>query len=204
MQADWEFEVGPGAPMIDAAWSGLVDLRRHPERISEIPEIAAVPALGPALLQLNGNSSPVWTSKCDVWTPESVDPDELDAPFADFALACYIDLLPRIPREWSNPAEVECLCRRICADLHSNPACSCRVDLVVRRAVLDEVTDGLGMTAYLTACGATGGDASSTLSVTLGALADSVCAGEGAEKTTQKATMESGGRVAQSDRARAF
>jgi hypothetical protein len=30
MEADWEFEVGGDAPVIDALWPGFVDLRLSP------------------------------------------------------------------------------------------------------------------------------------------------------------------------------
>jgi hypothetical protein len=177
MRADWEFEIGPDAPVIDAAWPGLVDLRRDPDHICEIGEFALVPALAPALLRLNGASSPVWTSKCDVWTPESFDPDELDAPAGQTAcaIACYIDLLPVVPDAWSTVAQVEAFCRSLCARLGSVPARCCRADLVVRRAVLAAEAESLGITAYLAGCGATSGQAASAISAALSALADSLC-----------------------------
>ena len=49
MEADWEVEVGGGAPVIDALWAGFVDLRRQPERIEEIAEAGKFPALAPLL-----------------------------------------------------------------------------------------------------------------------------------------------------------
>jgi hypothetical protein len=177
MQADWEFEIGADAPVIDAAWPGLVDLRRNPDRIREIYETALVPALAPALLSLNNTESPIWTAKCDVWTPDSIDPGELDAPASQtaYALACYIDLLPRASAAWTTPAQVEAFCRRLCALLGAAAARSCRADLVVRRAVLAEEAESMGITAYLTACGATPGEAASALSAAISALADSIC-----------------------------
>jgi hypothetical protein len=70
MEADWEFEVGgdatvPEAPIIDACWSGFVDLQSAPERARLLPEASQFPALADALVKLNGVGSPVWTSKCD-------------------------------------------------------------------------------------------------------------------------------------------
>ncbi len=32
MEADWEFEVGGDAPVIEAHWPGFVDLRQNPEQ----------------------------------------------------------------------------------------------------------------------------------------------------------------------------
>ncbi len=62
MEADWEFEIGGGAPVIEAWWPGFVDLRRNLASIADIPEAVEVPALGDVLIRLNGHSSPVWTT----------------------------------------------------------------------------------------------------------------------------------------------
>lgn len=155
MEADWEVELGGESPLIDACWEGFVDLRRTPELVGQLPELLQLPALACALTKLNSAASPVWTSKCDVWTPEEFDPDELDAPreTGKCALACYIDLLPRNGQLWLLPEDAIAECRAICAQLRAVPMHCCRVDLIVRRActVLDR--NGVGITAYLTACG---------------------------------------------------
>jgi hypothetical protein len=190
MEADWEFEIGPGAPVIDGAWEGLVDLQTEPQRVHEITETALAPGLADALRQLNGPTSAVWTSKCDVWQPESFDPDELDAEEhaapATCALACYIDLLPRKDAEWASPAYAEACCRRVCEDLHAVGARSCRVDLVVRRALPLPGRESLGITAYLTACGITKTRAAAALSPALSALADTFCAHPSEQKAAPK------------------
>ena len=46
MEADWEVEVGGGAPVIEALWPGFVDLRSNPERSGEIDGGCEFPALG--------------------------------------------------------------------------------------------------------------------------------------------------------------
>ncbi|HTX75700.1 MAG TPA: hypothetical protein VMD29_05785 [Terracidiphilus sp.] len=177
MEADWEFEIDPQAPIIDAAWQGLVDLRQHPARIHEIDETALTPGLAGALLRLNRPASPVWTAKCDAWVPEAMDPVELDTPAGEaaYAQACYLDLLPSEGIDWSGPATVEVFCRRLTAALQTIPARNCRTDLVVRRAILHGGQETLGITAYLTACGATEEGAVAALAAALAALADSCC-----------------------------
>ena len=40
MEADWEFEIASDAPVIDAAWTGFVDLKLQPERVTEISELS--------------------------------------------------------------------------------------------------------------------------------------------------------------------
>ena len=107
MEADWEVEIGGGAPIIDACWDGFVDLRFDPrtrlgaflKQAQDLPESANLPTLAEALVRLNSPRSPVWTSKCDVWPvldAADIDADELDAPQEDaiVAWACYIDLVP--------------------------------------------------------------------------------------------------------------
>ena len=175
MEADWEFELGGDAPVMHAHWPGLVDLRSSPERAAELAEAAQQPGLAGALARLNGPSSPVWTSKCDVWPVAEFDMDELDAPgdSASSAVACYIDLLQRDYDAWKIPA-VEAWCRATCARLHAIQLRCCRVDLVIRYALLNADPQHLGVTAYLTACGATPEDAAHSLRAALAAFADSV------------------------------
>ena len=177
MQADWEFEAGAGDPIIDAAWAGLVDLRRNPDHVFRISETDLLPALAPALLRLNSASSPVWTAKCDAWTPEAIDSVELDAPAAQTAcaLACYIDLLPSDVTDWRTIAGMEAFCRHVCDLLRAIPARCCRGDLVVRRAVASAEKESLGITAYLCGCGVSSTEAATALSAAINALVDSLC-----------------------------
>ena len=195
MQADWEFEVGGDAPVIDAHWQGFVDLRVSPERVSDLPEAVQLPGLAAALLRLNSEGSPVWTSKCDSWLVlerEEFDADELDAPSgcSMHAAACYIDILPRADHAWSLPQPAEAACKLLCGLLGPVPLRYCRVDLIVRRALiaLNRMNLGrmdldpmdldpmdLGMTAYITACGPTPAQAVQTLEKALIAFADALC-----------------------------
>jgi hypothetical protein len=157
MEADWEIELGDGAPVIDAGWAGLMDLRRFPERAGEIAETQLLPGLAEALVRLNSPGSPFWTAKCDVWlVEEPVDPYELDAEVAEAAraVACYVDLLPRDALQWGAPESAAVACRTLVERLRAVPLSACRADLVVRHARIVPESDVLGVTAYLTACGA--------------------------------------------------
>jgi len=186
MEADWEFEVGGDAPVIDACWPGLIDLQRSPERAWQLPETAQFPALAQALAKLNAASSPVWTSKCDLWLhldAGEVDPDELDAPpgSSAHAMGCYIDLLPKCGQQWLPPDVAAAWCKRLCGLLRALPLLCCRVDLIIRRAVLiPDPTDpervDLGVTAYLTSCGASPAEAEQALQATLAAFVDALFA----------------------------
>ena len=175
MEADWEFEIGGDAPVIEAYWSGFVDLRSEPERASELSECGELPGLADALIKLNAAGSPVWTSKVDVFAPDCIDPDEMGALPAEagHAIACYIDLLPRGEEVWRLPAGAERSCKQICARLRAVQLGGCRVDIVVRRAIVGDV-DGLAATAYLTACGAEPDEAKTRLMQCLDTFAEVV------------------------------
>jgi hypothetical protein len=182
MEADWEFEVGPdaagvAAPVIEAHWSGFVDLQRAPELAEHLPETAQFPALAEALVKLNAADSPVWTSKCDYWPrleANDFDPDELDAPpdCTAHATGCFIDLLPKSNQQWALPEMAEKTCKRICGFLNAVPLRCCRADLVIRRAFIFPDGMDLGITAYLTSCGESPAAAAKTLETALAAFTD--------------------------------
>jgi hypothetical protein len=181
MEADWEVELGGESPVIEAHGPGFVDLRLHPEHASRLPEAAALPALAQALEVLNSPTSPLWTSKCDVWPVADMaefDADELDAPpgFAAHAIGAYIDLLPRNEHQWELPATAAADCRKLCGLLHEIPLRCCRVDLVVRQAILNSAPATaasmiLGITAYFTACGPSHAGATGTFQAALAEFA---------------------------------
>ena len=180
MEADWEFEVGGDALAIDVRWAGFVDLRNAPGAAREFAEVTQLPALAAVLERLNAGSSPVWTSKCDfypVLQSDEFDPDELDAPpgLCSDAMACYIDVLPNFAEGWSEPHMAESACRQACSALGRVPLRCCRVDLIVRRAMTDVDSVGLGVTAYISACGSSAGEAKGTLGSALAAFADALC-----------------------------
>src|SRR5579863_798585 len=179
MEADWEFELGEGAPVIEAQWQGFSDLRHRPEDVLRLREATRFPPLREALLQLNASASPVWTSKCDFFSalePGDFDADELDAPReqAAHAVGCYIDLLPRSEAQWTVPEMAAAWTKGSCERLKAIPLRNCRVDLVIRRAVLPPDENSLGITAYFTACGGATADAERTLAAALAAFADTV------------------------------
>ena len=176
MEADWEIEIDGEAPIIDAYWQGFVDLRSQPERVRELSEVRQLAALSNVLVRLNANGSSLWTAKCDVWSVDESDPFELDAPEdgALHTLACYVDLLPRSDEQWAEPEAAVEFCRRACARLRASSVRCCRVDLIVRGAMLLQGKRQLGITAYLAGCGTTEASAVAQLESALVAFADSV------------------------------
>jgi hypothetical protein len=177
MEADWEFEIGGEAPVIEAAWAGFVNLRDEPARIREIAETQKLSGLAHALTCLNAVESPVWTSKCDVFEPNHIDTDELSATREEgqFAIATYIDVLRHSGHIWSSPSHAERDCREICSRLRELPLRRCRVDIVMREARVPTVE--IGATVYLTACGKSMRDAEDRLGECLEAFAAVIAPG---------------------------
>lgn len=180
MEADWSVEIGGGAPVIDAAWEGLVDIRNFPERVNTLQEIAGLPSLKEGLLYLNAPGSRVWTSKCDFWEMdgEELDPRELgaEARFCHAGLACYIDVLSRQELDMATFERVEQWARGAVKELQEIPSPNCRIDLVVREAVTQE-TSGFGLTVYVIGCGAIPSQAKESLGKALEISIPALCVG---------------------------
>jgi hypothetical protein len=176
MEADWEVQIGGGAPVIEPEWEGFVDLRRVPEAAEQLPEAGALPGLAQVLMRLNAPDSPVWTAKCDVWKMDDFDPLELDAAGAGQQLgaACFVDLLPQEKTRWGTHADAAEWCRNVCGHLRAIALRSCRVDLVVRAAEFAEEGPGFAVTAYASAVGADETQTRQKLAQTLAALADTL------------------------------
>ena len=178
MEADWEVEIGGDAPVIVGCWEGLVDLRRNPEMAMNLPESRQLASLAEALVQLNSAASPVWTSKCDVWRPDPFAPDEMDAPEQESrAMACYVDLLPRTDEQWPTHEHAVAACQSVCLRLRNVPLRCCRADLIIRRAWTAPDHKGVGITAYLTACGSSLDRAGTVLASALRAFAEAIVSG---------------------------
>jgi hypothetical protein len=180
MEADWEFEVGGDAPVIEGQWPGFIDLRSSPERARQLPEASQLPALAEALEKLNLSTSPVWTSKCDFWPQlesDAFDSDELDASpgSAACAMGCYIDLLPKTDQQWAAPDLAAAACKHVCDMLRAVPLRCCRADLVIRRAFITPELMSLGISAYMTACGESESESAVALQAALAAFTGALC-----------------------------
>jgi len=195
LEADWSVEIGGEAHVIDANWRGHVDLLTDPHRIDEITEAVRFAPLARALLQINRpqgenkqafekSPSPYnfWTVKCDLWeiddALESCDPYEMNAGDQEIhaAVACYIDLLPRLETSasrllFSEWHDAEQLAKILALSMRNKELTCARADFAVRSAIT-ETRHGFGITLYLTACGPDHSSAYSTLSKALQALTD--------------------------------
>jgi hypothetical protein len=175
MEADWSVELAATDPVITVPWAAsgddepkcrFIDLRLYPDSIAEIEEAQGNLALRSALLLLNGVTSQLWTAKCDAWSsspghgPEHgddpFDPYEMDAEPGEtaFGAGSYIDLLARDLEicPWFDGQER--WLRAVTERLRGIPARGARVELVLRRALVDGVP-GYGVTWFVEGCGAT-------------------------------------------------
>ncbi len=184
MEADWEVEIAADVPVIDADWPGFADLRTNPEAVTTLPEVQQFPALGRVLLRLNGSASDQFlgkpalflTAKCDLWTPESIDPDEMEASLTEsvIARACYIDLIPEDDTLFASLPELESKTRQLVSRLRTASLGCSRIDLVLRQAISGG-RHGFGITAYTTVCGPNTSNAEQNLDAALNALVDAIC-----------------------------
>jgi hypothetical protein len=169
VEADWEVEIGGGAPVIEALWPGFIDLRCDPEHakeiVSEVAEAAAFPPLCALLLALNAPESSVWTSKCDLWEPDQN------------ALAIYMDMLPRQEVVFAEWQQAEAFCREHVARLAAISApergLECSINLVIRQAIAGPA-EGFGFTAYLSARGLDKAEAAAGLAAVIAGFADAL------------------------------
>lgn len=173
MEADWSVEIGRDLPVIEGSWRGFVDLRRAPERFKSVEEAGQHPALRDALLALNGDMSPLFTTKCDAWplAAAEIDADEFasSSQTAVGGFACYIDVLDRDAARFASFEFHERRARVIAAILRKMGVARSRAEIVVRRALLRD-TSGYGLTLYAAGCGGDEAEAYSAWNAALGAV----------------------------------
>jgi hypothetical protein len=187
-QATWAIALAADSPVLVVPWhddSGclaFVDLYRHPERITDIPETLHQPALTRALQQLNAPDSPWATAKCDRWL---LDEEDLDAAALDLALArdtrfahagigSYVDFYHRDTALFTSlQHHRELLIRLAQVAMQPPPAqhapATALLELTLRRCIANG-RDGFSITAFLYAIGQDAARAQANWSAALGAL----------------------------------
>jgi hypothetical protein len=184
--AEWNAACGPDDPVLVVPWSSpdgalhWVDLRDDPDALDNVTEADEYPALLAALRTMNGNRSPVFTAKCDVWTMDAEEVESaryelmLDEDVAVAGIACYIDVLWRERSIFTSRYRMEQMLYRIdrlAADLpHSLALLEC----TLRPAVADldsSVAEGFAVTLYVKAVGVDGTEAQERWDAALRAVA---------------------------------
>jgi hypothetical protein len=155
MEADWSVEIGKELPVIAVPWEGFVDLRKDIARIREISEAVCTPSLAEALVRFNAPQSHLFTTKCDRWllAADEIDALEFDAKAEDTraGIACYVDVISRRDSLFSSFTAHEKWSRATVKALRAIALPQCRLDFVVRPAVIDNL-EGFGITFYVAAC----------------------------------------------------
>lgn len=97
MDADWSVELADDDPVLDFPWStdealAYVDVKRHPEKLNEIPEVRDLPELADFLRVINQPGSSLLTAKCDTWIDHEL--NEWEKIYdAKRKFCSYVDLL---------------------------------------------------------------------------------------------------------------
>jgi hypothetical protein len=141
------------------------------EIFAGVAEATHEPALGSALLELNGARSPLWTAKCDAWLTDSTESGDQAADLLEmdcapgsspaegrFLAGFYIDILLRDGKANESFAVQERWVRAVVRRLkNEGPPCA-RTEFVLRHAETWGVP-GFGVTWFVEACGPTRGQA---------------------------------------------
>ena len=159
VQADFSVELAPGDPTLEMPWISrdpairYYDLKRNPRIISQLPEVAANPALREFLAALNAPASPFETAKCDSWSSDQMDVE--DEPFGAATKFCsYVDVVPEEEARFLF-VSIEDFGRRFVKLLARAPEIPAACDLVIRRCFYHlghspegEISEGFYFTLY--------------------------------------------------------
>lgn len=166
MNADFSIELGHDDAVMDFPWTdpdgklAYLDLKRHPELLSQIREAERFPELKEFLRIVNSPRSLVETAKCDAWeTPELSAEEEIYGASQKFA--SYVDVvLSAMDTRQSSPRQSLSTHQEFCATLvkllHRAPETPSTLEICVRRcyfAAPAGVQDGFYCTLYVTGYG---------------------------------------------------
>lgn len=169
MFAEWTAACGADDPAMVVPWSDpggtarFLDLRAEPFDLGEVAEADQYPSLRRALRSLNAPRSPVFTSKCDVWTLSPEDGGEkleslrleldLDDDEVAFGLSGYIDVLWRERAVFASAHVATGRLARLARRAARLPHAEAAFEAVLRPAVVDlrGPLEGFGATLYVTA-----------------------------------------------------
>jgi hypothetical protein len=173
MLAEWSVECAAEDPVLVVPWknadgkTGFVDLRANPYDFDAVPEAEQHPPLMQALRALNATRSPVFTAKCDAWTMDADEIEQLqmnlDAiPTLDFStphsgFASYIDMVWRDHSLFGSFHLQEQVLRRLTRLAEPLNRPDTMLDCVMRPALveLEGPQEGFAVSLYVKALGPT-------------------------------------------------
>jgi hypothetical protein len=161
MDADFSIELGKEDPVLDFPWKdpagrlAYVDLKRHPQLITQVEEARKFSELGEFLRMVNSARSVVESAKCDTWATTDLSAEE-GIYDASQKFASYVDLVFSKSNERWSFEQHERFAKRWTELLRRAPDLSASAEICVRRcffAAADEVREGLYFTVYVNGYG---------------------------------------------------
>jgi len=170
MDADFSIELGHEDPVLDFPWkdpSGklvYVDLKRHPELMSQIEEAERFPELKEFLRALNSAHSMVETAKCDTWLTEELNAEE-DICNASHKFVSYVDVVfssginltdSKLSSLRQSLSAHERFARKLAGLLRRAPDMPSAAEICVRRCYYDNaggIREGFYCTLYISGYG---------------------------------------------------
>jgi hypothetical protein len=163
VQADFAVELGADDETLEMPWAaedgGLRywDLKRHPELLSKLDEVAHAPELGEFLSKVNSPQSPLETAKCDFWSTTEINPEE-NIFEATHKFGSYVDLFFSDGAKRFSFPQHEQLAKQLTKLLQRAPDMPVAVEFLIRRCYYheqeeapgeEEIRDGFYITFYL-------------------------------------------------------
>jgi hypothetical protein len=166
MDADFSIELGGDDPVLDFPWKdpngrvSYVDVKRHPDLLTQIDEAERFRELKELLRTLNSPRSRVETAKCDAWMTQELNVEE-EIYEASHKFSSYVDIVfSRTENERSSQRLLFSAHHRF-ADklvklLRLAPNTSTAAEICVRRCYFEEadgIQDGFYFTLYVSGYG---------------------------------------------------
>ena len=163
MQADFAVELGAEDETLEMPWAAedggprYHDLKRHPELLSKLEEVAQSPELGEFLSKVNSPQSPLETAKCDVWSSTEMNPEE-EIFEASYKFGSYVDLFFSDEAKRFSFPQHEQLAKQLTKLLQRVPDMPVAAEFLIRRCYYheqeevpgeEEIRDGFYITFYL-------------------------------------------------------
>jgi hypothetical protein len=158
MDADFSVELGNDDPVLEFPWAdplgrlAYVNLKRHPEMLSQISETQQYPELTEFLRSVNSARSSLESAKCDVWVTEEMVPEE-EIFGASHKFASYVDVVFSDEAARLSFASHEQFAKRLVALLRRAPELSSSVEACVRRCFFSGEQQGFYFSLYVNGYG---------------------------------------------------
>jgi hypothetical protein len=168
MQADFSLELGRDDHALEVPWSSpdgsqrYLDLKRRPELLLNILEVADNRELAELLVALNAPHLPIETAKCDTWLSDEIHPEE-EIFGAAWKFGSYVDLIFSSLEQRALLTEHEHLAKGTAGLLQRAPDFAASAEFVVRRCYShsaddrehspDHSEDGFCITMYVSGFG---------------------------------------------------